>query len=176
MMIQGITLDLEKKQNSGSTTNALKHQCTGKHGLVSVVSKLKLKFKNYFNRGKEMEGNEKDPTTLHTSSFTPMVNLRLLGINHVNLQGNFNKMPSEIRWLQWKGCPLEVFPPNTCLQKLGVLDLSESRITKISKWTQLKTLSEEEVCLNPPTFYLLKQAIVQVIIINCYDDNKNALC
>ncbi|KAK4779674.1 hypothetical protein SAY87_015780 [Trapa incisa] len=132
--IQGITLNLEKKQNAGSTTITPRHQQRREHGLIYVVvSKLMVKFKGCFNHGKEKAWNEKDPMTLGTSSFTPMVNLRLLEINHVDLQGNSKNMPSGIRWLQWKGCPMEAFPSKAFLHKLGILDLSEGSIRKISK-------------------------------------------
>lgn len=153
-----MSLGLEKKHNSSSITSTPKHQLTRERGLVSVVPNLKLKFKNVFSHGKERGGIERDLVTLHTTSFTPMVNMRLLEINHVDFEGSFKKMPSGIKWLQWKGCPLEDFPSSTFLQKLGVLDLSESSITKFSQWTQLNAFSKE-VCLNPHTLFTCRYGL-----------------
>lgn len=68
---------------------------------------------------------------IRTKSFQRMVNLRLLQINHVLLRGDFKNIPADLKWLQWKGCPLKTLPPTFCPQKLAVLDLSESVIERL---------------------------------------------
>ncbi|XP_010251791.1 PREDICTED: TMV resistance protein N-like [Nelumbo nucifera] len=95
------------------------------------ISWLKEKFKNTFS----FEAEEKE-VKLRTDSFEPMINLRLLQINHANMEGSFKLIPSELRWLEWKGCPLDAFPSDFSTPKLSVLDLSESKIRHVwkSRW------------------------------------------
>ncbi|CAI8608375.1 unnamed protein product [Vicia faba] len=66
--------------------------------------------------------------TLDTKSFEPMVNLRLLQINNMSLEGKF--LPDELKWLQWQGCPLECIPLDTLPRELAVLDLSNAQKIK----------------------------------------------
>ena len=60
-----------------------------------------------------------------------MTKLRLLQINNVELEGNLKLLPSELKWIQWKGCPLENLPPDFLARQLSVLDLSESGIRQV---------------------------------------------
>ncbi|MCD7450686.1 hypothetical protein HAX54_008140, partial [Datura stramonium] len=109
--IEGIVLDFEKKQDQNS----------------EEVSRFYLKkvLEKYIGQGTKANG-----LTFHTKAFQCMINLRLLRINHVKLVGNFKLLPAELKWLQWKGCPLEVIPPELLSRKIVVLDLSESMITR----------------------------------------------
>ncbi|XP_010498957.1 PREDICTED: disease resistance-like protein CSA1 [Camelina sativa] len=63
--------------------------------------------------------------------FVPMTKLRLLQINHVNLEGNLKLLPSELKWIQWKGCPLEDLSLDFLAGQLAVLDLSECGIRRV---------------------------------------------
>lgn len=63
-----------------------------------------------------------------------MVNLRLLQINYVNLEAKFKYLPVELKWLQWKGCPMKSLPSDFCPRKVAVLDLSESKIEQLWGW------------------------------------------
>ncbi|XP_021292771.1 TMV resistance protein N [Herrania umbratica] len=83
----------------------------------------KRKFVKKPDNGKEV--------VIYTKSFESMVNLRLLQINHVKLEGNFYLLPHELKWLQWQGCALKTLPSDFCPQKLAVLDLSESKIERV---------------------------------------------
>ncbi|KAL6192442.1 hypothetical protein ACLB2K_033530 [Fragaria x ananassa] len=60
-----------------------------------------------------------------------MVNLRLLQMNNVHLEGNFKFLPAGVKWLQWKGCPLRSLPSDFLPRQLAVLDLSDSNITSL---------------------------------------------
>jgi hypothetical protein len=60
-----------------------------------------------------------------------MVNLRLLQIDYVNLEGEFKYLPVELKWLQWKGCPMKNLPSDFGPRKVAVLDLSESKIEQL---------------------------------------------
>jgi len=68
---------------------------------------------------------------LDTKSFEPMVSLRLLQINNLSLKGKF--LPDELKWLQWRGCPLECISLDTLPRELAVLDLSNGQKIK-SLW------------------------------------------
>ncbi|XP_042487235.1 disease resistance protein RPV1-like [Macadamia integrifolia] len=86
---------------------------------------------------------------LCTGSFQAMVNLRLLQIDNVNLEGAFKHFPPDLKWLQWKKCPLKVLPSDFCPRKLAVLDLSESKIKQVWRqrpwWDRNKMTGELQV-------------------------------
>jgi hypothetical protein len=69
--------------------------------------------------------HQADKVILDTKSFEPMVSLRLLQINNLSLEGKF--LPDELKWLQWRGCPLEGIPLDTLPRELAVLDLSNGQ-------------------------------------------------
>ncbi|KAL3824197.1 hypothetical protein ACJIZ3_020226 [Penstemon smallii] len=120
--IEGITINFLKKQVSSSENlYSIKSQNTTQLGFG--IDYFKKKYKRL-----------QDEETLCTKAFKPMINLRLLRINHANLDGNFELIPAELKWLQWKGCPLKTLPLNFQLQDLAVLDLSESKISQL--WSQ----------------------------------------
>ena len=49
----------------------------------------------------------------------------------MKLKGNLSLLPSELKWIQWKGCPLKKLPPGFLPGQLAVLDLSESGIRQV---------------------------------------------
>ncbi|KAL9678821.1 hypothetical protein QQ045_016672 [Rhodiola kirilowii] len=73
--------------------------------------------------------------TLDTKALQPMSCLRLLKCDNVQFQGPFRYMPAEIKWLQWKGCPLKNLPDELCTH---VLDLSKSKLTNLWNGRQSK--------------------------------------
>ena len=75
---------------------------------------------------------------LDTEGFKSMVNLRLLQINHVKLQGKFKNFPAGLKWLQWKNCPMKTLPSDYAPHELAVLDLSESGIERVWGWNSNK--------------------------------------
>ncbi|KAJ4916538.1 Disease resistance protein (TIR-NBS-LRR class) family [Raphanus sativus] len=68
--------------------------------------------------------------TIPVEHFVPMKKLRLLQINHVELQGNLEQLPPDLKWIQWRGCLLKDVPPSFLNRQLAVLDLSESGIRR----------------------------------------------
>ncbi|KAF8407993.1 hypothetical protein HHK36_007133 [Tetracentron sinense] len=131
--IQGIIFDFEEKHGKKdiSSEQISKVIFRRRPDFTSTISYVKEKFKIFFDCEAE---NEKE-VKLCTKPFEPMKNLRLLQINHVNLVGNFEFVPAALRWLQWKGCPLEALPSDFCPRELAVLDLSESKIKRV--WGQI---------------------------------------
>ncbi|KAI3467433.1 hypothetical protein Pfo_024096 [Paulownia fortunei] len=125
---EGITLDFIKKLNSTSAKSSpIKSQIRQK--LACGIEYLKKISGRHIG-----QGEVKDDETLFTKAFKPMVNLRLLQINNAKLDGNFKLLPAELKWLQWKGCPLKTLPSEFQPQDLAVLDLSESQVSQL--WSQ----------------------------------------
>ncbi|KAK9276464.1 hypothetical protein L1049_005997 [Liquidambar formosana] len=127
--IQGIVLDFEKKHEVSSEKN---HWTNLKRmpGFSSAMTYLKEIYKTRIHRGAEKDKN----IMLRTKSFEPMVNLRLLQINHVKLAGNFKFIAATLKWLQWEGCLLKSLPSEFCPRDLAVLNLSGSKITRVWDW------------------------------------------
>lgn len=69
--------------------------------------------------------------TIPVEHFAPMKKLRLLQIDHVELQGNLELLPSDLKWIQWRGCPLKDVPASFLSRQLAVLDLSDSGIRRV---------------------------------------------
>ncbi|XP_015965333.1 disease resistance protein RPV1 [Arachis duranensis] len=119
---QGITLDFQGKYilNDAEAETILRHklQCT------SIITNPSAFFKSIL--AKKEKG-----LTLQTKSFKSMVNLRLLEINNLRMEGKFQFLPSEIKWLQWQGCSFKTLPSDFWSQKFTVLDLSYSNIESL---------------------------------------------
>ncbi|GMY26121.1 TMV resistance protein N-like [Fagus crenata] len=127
--IEGIVLDFEKR-------NFVKHPSGDKiswdnfrrtPNFTSAVTYLKERYKTYLEDRAEKERE----VIICTKSFKTMVNLRLLQINNVNLDGGLKHLPVELKWLQWKGCPMKTLPFDFFPRKVAVLDLSESKIEQL---------------------------------------------
>ncbi|OMO57250.1 hypothetical protein CCACVL1_25878 [Corchorus capsularis] len=92
------------------------------------------------------EANNKKEVVVDTKPFESLVNLRLLQINNVKLEGKFQFLPHELKWLQWQGCSLKTLPP-FCPQKLAVLDLSDSKNLE-RVWNTCKVVAENLMVMN----------------------------
>ncbi|CAJ2633320.1 unnamed protein product [Trifolium pratense] len=90
---------------------------------------------------------------LDTKSFEPMVSLRLLQINNLSLEGKF--LPDELKWLQWRGCPLEGIPLDTLPRELAVLDLSNGRKIKSLPGLERHKVPENLMVMNLSDCYQL---------------------
>lgn len=107
-------------------------------GISSAVSYVK----NKFIRFPEEEKPKTSEITIPVEPFAPMKELRLLQINHVELEGDLKLLPSELKWIQWRDCPLKDVPPVLLAGKLAVLDLSESGIRRVqTSWFKKVKLS-----------------------------------
>nr|DAD46051.1 TPA_asm: hypothetical protein HUJ06_004281 [Nelumbo nucifera] len=135
---QGITLDFteENRKESDEFCNTTRHRIS--------TTNFKKNFENLFNHGRVKDKKERK---VCTRGLEPMVNLRLLQINHVNLEGSFKVILTNLKWLQWKGCQLDALPSEFCPQELAVLDLSESKIRQVwdQKWWQIQCNMAKEL-------------------------------
>ncbi|KAK7309545.1 hypothetical protein RJT34_06356 [Clitoria ternatea] len=126
--VQGIVLDCVKRRmsiprdRSGDeiTWNNFRQNPSCK----SASAYIKERYKKYV-RDREERAKQ---VILQTKHFQPMVSLRLLQINYSRLEGHFRCIPSGLKWLQWKQCPLRYMPATFNPSELAVMDLSESLI------------------------------------------------
>ncbi|XAR49155.1 hypothetical protein NMG60_11032249 [Bertholletia excelsa] len=114
--IEGIILSVKKRKALPRLT-----------GLASRFACLRGIYDKYCGVCSEVENDD----VVSTKAFEPMVNLRLLQINHLRLKGSVKQVFAELKWLRWKGCPLKALPSDFCVHGLAVLDLSESNIQQV---------------------------------------------
>ncbi|WZZ10699.1 hypothetical protein YC2023_096620 [Brassica napus] len=126
--IQGIVLDFKKKlARDPSAQDIALRTLHDKPGIRSVFSYLKNKFVKF----PAEEKPKSSEITIPVEHFVPMKKLRLLQINHVELEGDLKLLPSELKWIQWRGCPLKDVPPVFLARQLAVLDLADSGIRRV---------------------------------------------
>ncbi|KAK2977709.1 hypothetical protein RJ640_013727, partial [Escallonia rubra] len=82
--------------------------------------------------------DNRDEVELKTSAFRKMSELRLLFINYVKLTGGYKMFPKKLRWLCWRGFPLEFIPTDFPLESLVVIDMRNSNLTRF--WNGTKVL------------------------------------
>ncbi|KAL3753347.1 hypothetical protein ACJRO7_000699 [Eucalyptus globulus] len=80
--------------------------------------------------------------------FKELTNLRFLQVNSANLIGDFLNLLPQLRWLQWKDCPLDFTAANFHPKKLVVLDLSWSKISEDWRGWDLFEMATELKVLN----------------------------
>ena len=71
-----------------------------------------------------------------TEAFANMRYLRLLKVNKVHLNGSYEHLSTELRWLCWHNCPLKFLPHNFELDNLVILDMRYSNIKEV--WEGIK--------------------------------------
>ncbi|KAJ1427770.1 Leucine-rich repeat, typical subtype [Sesbania bispinosa] len=100
----------------------------GTRCIQGIVLDFEDQLKRWNTNYLQSQAKENNEVILQTKSFGPMVNLRLLQINHLRLEGKY--LPAELKWLKWRGCPLECIPLDSWPRELAVLDLSNSNKIK----------------------------------------------
>ncbi|XP_043719567.1 disease resistance protein RUN1-like [Telopea speciosissima] len=94
----------------------------GKHGRLWSCDNI-MEVLNR-GKGKEMVGAPSF-SLLNTKCFEKMSDLRLLRVDRASLEGNFQCLPSTLRWLNWCYCPLEELPAYFYHEETVMLDLSD---------------------------------------------------
>nr|XP_043611428.1 disease resistance protein RPV1-like [Erigeron canadensis] len=69
-----------------------------------------------------------EPWHLKTDAFSNMDNLMILQLNNVQLSGSYENFTEELRWLCLHGFPMKSIPLDIPMEKLVVLDMSNSKI------------------------------------------------
>ncbi|XP_055810185.1 disease resistance protein RPV1-like isoform X2 [Solanum dulcamara] len=133
--IQGIILDQQQRYSSKikSAKAITREKFQEVPSFSSALAYIKELYKGQF----QDDAKETNKLVLNTEVFDPMVNLRLLQLDNVKLEGNLEKLPSSLKWLQWKRCTLSSYYSNYYPSELAILDLSESQIETIGsrEWT-----------------------------------------
>ncbi|XP_028801903.1 protein SUPPRESSOR OF npr1-1, CONSTITUTIVE 1-like [Neltuma alba] len=105
-----------------------------------------------------------------------MVNLALLQINNLRLEGKFKSFPAELKWLQWQGCPLEFMPSDFWPRELAVLDLTHSNVQNL--WDRKGSKVPESIMvMNMSHCYQLEtlpdlsgcQRLEKIVLENCFN-------
>ncbi|XP_050373452.1 disease resistance protein RUN1-like [Argentina anserina] len=127
--IQGIVLDYEMKRMVSDPGGDIIswNNFRRSPNCTSAMTYLKEIYKAHLKSQEE----EKGVVKISSKAFGAMVNLRLLQMNNVKLEGKLKFLPAGVKWLQWKGCPLNSLPSDYLPRQLAVLDLSDSNITKL---------------------------------------------
>nr|XP_023895624.1 disease resistance protein TAO1-like [Quercus suber] len=149
--IEGIVLDFQRRPivQDASGERISWENLKRTPNFTSALTYAKERYKKFLQDNAEKERE----VVLCTKPFESMVNLRLLQINHVRLEGKYKYLPAGLKWLQWKGCPLKALPSEFLPRELSVLDLSESRIEQVWGWYSNK----------------VAEKLMVIKLRNCYD-------
>ncbi|KAK3437977.1 hypothetical protein EUGRSUZ_C02618 [Eucalyptus grandis] len=89
------------------------------------------------------------PDSFECERFWKMSNLIYLRLDQAKIQGDITKLPSSLRWLDWRECHSIPELGNMHLKELVILDLSWSPVTKDSEfWKKITEKVEELKVLN----------------------------
>ncbi|KAF3616833.1 putative TMV resistance protein N-like isoform X2 [Capsicum annuum] len=95
---------------------------------------------------------------LSTKTFKKMKNLRVLKIDELHINGDFELLSKELRWLSWQKCPLKCIPSHFPAEKLVILKMQGSNIQEFGVNSQcfksLKKLdlSDSKRLVRSPNF------------------------
>ncbi|KAJ7943555.1 TIR-NBS-LRR disease resistance protein [Quillaja saponaria] len=169
--IQGIVLDFKRKRlvRDRDGDEISWDYFRQKPSFTSAILYMKERYKRHVQDREE----KKNQVILHTEQFESMVNLRLLQINYLRLEGKFKYLPAELKWLQWKECPLKSIPGDYCPRELAVLDLSHSDIEMV--WGRNTKVAEKLIVMNLSDCYKLAaipdlsgcQSLQKLVLKNC---------
>ncbi|KAL5575033.1 hypothetical protein UlMin_016732 [Ulmus minor] len=122
--------------------------------------------------GLTLNVEEAKKVSFSTKAFEKMQRLRLLQLNHVQLNGSLEYLSQDLRWLCWHGFPREFIPNNFYLGNLVALDLQYSNLThvweepKLLEKLKILNLSHSRNLRQTPDFsYILN--LEQLIMIDC---------
>ncbi|KAI3679521.1 hypothetical protein L2E82_51263 [Cichorium intybus] len=68
------------------------------------------------------------PSNLKTDALKKMDKLKLLHLNHVYLDGSYENVSEDLRWLCWCGFHLKSIPSELSMGKLVAIDMSYSKL------------------------------------------------
>nr|DAD42981.1 TPA_asm: hypothetical protein HUJ06_001211 [Nelumbo nucifera] len=91
---------------------------------------------------------------LSTKVFEKMKKLRLLRVDFIHLEGDYQHLPKQLKWLRWNQFPLESIPADFNLKELVVLEMRCSNLRQV--WAETKLLEQLKVLDLSHCFYLIK--------------------
>ena len=83
---------------------------------------------------KEVNSNE---IVLEINALARMYELRLLQLCYVQLSGSYEEFPKRLRWLCWRGFPLESIPSDFPVESLVALDMRYSSLKQVWRGTKV---------------------------------------
>ncbi|XP_024641700.2 disease resistance protein RPV1, partial [Medicago truncatula] len=107
-----------------------------------------------------------------TKAFKKMTRLRLLQLTGVQLDGDFEYISRNLRWLSWNGFPLTCIPTSFYLGNLVSIELENSNIKLLWKETQrmeklkILKLSHSHYLTQTPNFLNLPN-LEQLVLSDC---------
>ena len=72
-----------------------------------------------------------DKVSFTTKAFAEMQILRLLQLNFVHLDGSYEHLSKNLRWLCWNGFPLTSIPRHFDQRKLVAINLKYSNLEQV---------------------------------------------
>ncbi|CAL0310073.1 unnamed protein product [Lupinus luteus] len=107
-----------------------------------------------------------------TKAFEKMKKLRLLQLNGVQLDGDYEYLPKYLRWVYWQGFPLKYTPDNFYQENIVAIDFRHSNLKLVWKEPQvlerlkILTLSHSRYLTNTPDFSKLPN-LEKLILKDC---------
>ncbi|XP_058756858.1 disease resistance protein RUN1-like [Vicia villosa] len=107
-----------------------------------------------------------------TKAFKKMTKLRLLQLAGVKLDGDFEYLSKNLRWLSWNGFPLTHIPTNFCRENLVFIELENSNVQRMWKDPQMMgnlkilNLSHSHCLTHTPDFSYMPN-LEKLVLKNC---------
>ncbi|XP_028751266.1 uncharacterized protein LOC114711083 [Neltuma alba] len=105
-------------------------------------------------KGLALNMPKNDSVSCSAKAFKEMKRLCLLQLSHVQLDGDYNYLSTELRWLCWHGFTRENMPMNLCLQKIVAVDLKWSNLIKV--WENCQLLEKLKILNLSHSHYLIE--------------------
>ncbi|KAG0563881.1 hypothetical protein KC19_8G066900 [Ceratodon purpureus] len=124
---------------------------SGSHLWENKVAKVVEENCEGFNKVRAMNLAKSHKRKYECESFAKMTNLHYLILDGCDVNGNFDKVSKELRWLQWRNMPSKHLPPKFNFLNLVSLDFSHSS-GLASIWTESNSATEG--CPNLLNLYM----------------------
>ncbi|XP_059653205.1 disease resistance protein RPV1-like [Cornus florida] len=184
--IEGLILNFNASKEDRSTEeffgldNAKRHYSEDfldKSALLLENNSLKRRRLGFFswlpiNSASTRSHSTSDEVDLQTDAFSRMHRLRLLQLNNTRLTGDYEEFPRKLRWLCWRGFPLESIPSGFHLESLVALDMRNSSLkhvwngNKLLRSLKILNLSHSYGLTNTPDFSQAPN-LERLILKNC---------
>nr|XP_028964884.1 TMV resistance protein N-like [Malus domestica] len=113
-----------------------------------------------------------------TEAFANMKKLKFLHLKYVQLEGEYKRLPKELIWLCWEGCPLESIAYDFFDQpRLVILDMKYSKLVQV--WEGYKLLERLKILNLSHSLFLIKSPdlsqvpnLEELILENCRSLSK----
>ncbi|XP_059653214.1 disease resistance protein RPV1-like isoform X2 [Cornus florida] len=184
--IEGLILNLNASKEDRSIekffglNNAKRHHSEDfldKPTLLSENNSLKRRRLGFFsglpiNSSSIRSHSISNEVDFQIDAFSRMQRLRLLQLNNARVRGDYEEFPSKLRWLCWRGFPLESIPSGLHLECVVALDMRNSNLKqawtgyKLLRSLKILNLSHSHGLTNTPDFSQVPN-LEKLILKNC---------